>query len=75
MVNIHRHELAAAASDQQALELFRRQWAIYQKLIEDNYLNHVEVYRVLHRILAEDVEGPFRVLDLACGDAAAMVAR
>ena len=73
MVNIHRHELAAAASDEQALELFRRQWAIYQKLVDHNYVNHAEVYRILHRVLADEVEGRFRLLDLACGDAAAMV--
>jgi SAM-dependent methyltransferase len=73
MVNIHRHELAAAASDEQALGLFRRQWAIYQKMIDHNYVNHVEVYRILHQVLADEVRSPFRMLDLACGDAAAIV--
>lgn len=72
MVNIHRHELAATVPDEQALELFRRQWAVYRKLIDHNYVNHAEVYRILHRVLAEEIE-PFRLLDLACGDAAAMV--
>lgn len=71
MVNIHRHELAATVSDEQALDLFRRQWAVYQKLIDHNYVNHAEVYGILHRLLAD--REPFRLLDLACGDAAAIV--
>jgi SAM-dependent methyltransferase len=72
MVNVHRHELAATVADEQALDLFRRQWAVYQKLIDHNYVNHAEVYGILHRVLADE-EQPFRVLDLACGDAAAVV--
>jgi SAM-dependent methyltransferase len=73
MVNIHPRELTAAVSDEQALELFRRQWAVYQKLLDHNYLDHAEVYRILHRVLVGEIEGPFRLLDLACGDAGAMV--
>jgi ubiquinone/menaquinone biosynthesis C-methylase UbiE len=73
MVNIHRHELAATVSDEQALELFRRQWAVYQKLIDNDYVNHAEVYGILHQVLADEVKGRFRVLDLACGDASAIV--
>ena len=72
MVKIHRHELAATVADDQALELFRRQWAVYQKLIDHNYVNHAEVYGTLYRVLLEE-DQPFRLLDLACGDAAAMV--
>ena len=73
LVNIHHQQLGGAASDEQALELFRQQWSIYKKLIDQNYLDHVDAYGTLHRVLADEVESPFRVLDLACGDAAAMV--
>jgi hypothetical protein len=54
MVNVHRHELAATVADEQALDLFRRQWAVYQKLIDHNYVNHAEVYGILHRVLADE---------------------
>ena len=36
----------------------------------NDYVFHREVYATLHRVLTEDVAGPFRFLDLACGDAA-----
>jgi SAM-dependent methyltransferase len=72
MVDIHRHDLAAAVADEPGLELFRRRWAVCQKLIEHNHLSHAEVHGIPHRALLEE-EQPFRVLDLACGNAAAIV--
>lgn len=73
MVNIHRQQIVEAASDEEALELFRRQWTVYQKLIDYNYLDHIGAYQTLHRILSEEIKNPFHILDLACGDAAAIV--
>jgi ubiquinone/menaquinone biosynthesis C-methylase UbiE len=73
MVNIHRHGLAASVLDEQAMGLFRRQWEVYRKLVENDYLFHAEASRVLHRVLLGEAAKPFRFLDLACGDAGAIV--
>jgi ubiquinone/menaquinone biosynthesis C-methylase UbiE len=53
---------------------FRHQWQIYSKAVDHDYLAHREVRAVLHRILVEEVNRPFRFLDLACGDASMTVA-
>jgi ubiquinone/menaquinone biosynthesis C-methylase UbiE len=73
LVNVHRQALVEAASDEEALELFRQQWIVYQKLIDHDYLDHVDAYGTLHRTLTRTIDRPFSLLDLACGDAAAMV--
>lgn len=59
--------------DQPALALFRQQWQLYRKVVDNNYLFHREAYGQLHRILAEEVVQPFRFFDIACGDASATV--
>jgi SAM-dependent methyltransferase len=69
MVNIHHHQPAGAVVDEDALALFQRQWELYRKLVDGDYLATAEAYGVLHRVLAEDVGRPFRFLDLGCGDA------
>lgn len=69
MVNIRQHDVAAPVVDAAAEEQFAKAWGTYQKLVDNDYVFHREVYRILHRILVEDMEGPFRFLDLACGDA------
>jgi SAM-dependent methyltransferase len=56
-----------------AQALFQRQWRIYRKLVENNYLFHREAYDQLHRILVDEVARPFRFLDVACGDASASI--
>jgi SAM-dependent methyltransferase len=45
------------------------QWSIYQKAMCNNYLHHVEVYGMLHDLMANSFGRPFSVLDLGCGDA------
>jgi len=52
-----------------ATDFFKQQWNIYRKVVEGNYLNHREAYQTLNRFLVEDLNRPFRFLDLACGDA------
>ena len=59
--------------DQPALALFRQQWQLYRKVVENNYLFHREAYGQLHRILVEEAVQPFRFLDIGCGDASASV--
>jgi SAM-dependent methyltransferase len=56
------------------LSLFQRDWRIYRAMVDENYLFHREVYACLHGVLAEAGQGPFRFLDIACGDAASSAA-
>jgi hypothetical protein len=60
--------------DEQAMQTFRHQWQVYSKLVDNDYLAHQAVRKVLHRVLLEQVNRPFRFLDLACGDAILAVA-
>lgn len=73
MVSIHHHEPLKPVADEAAMEMFRRQWAIYQKLVVNNYMSAVQGSEHLHRILQTDMARPFRFLDLACGDARGVV--
>jgi len=73
MVNVERHEFAAAERDDQAVEIFRHQWELYRKFLEFNYLSNAGAYAELHRFLAREVARPFDFLDLACGDASGIV--
>jgi hypothetical protein len=54
-------------------DLFQRQWQLYRILVDQNYLYHREVYGLLRRVLLDEAPRPFRFLDLACGDASAVV--
>jgi SAM-dependent methyltransferase len=69
LVNIHHQLSGDAVADADALPLFERQWTIYQKCIDNDYLSHREAYQALHRRLVDRFDGPFSFLDLACGDA------
>lgn len=60
----------ASIPDPGAMALFDRQWSLYRKVVDHNYLHHREFGEALHRALAERGDAPFRLLDLACGDAA-----
>src|ERR1700721_1536612 len=72
MVTI-RHYAAGAVSDEPGQALFQRQWQLYRKAVDYNYLYHREAYECLHRILVDEAVQPFRFLDIACGDASATV--
>jgi ubiquinone/menaquinone biosynthesis C-methylase UbiE len=56
-----------------SLALFQRQWRLYRKVVDNNYLFHREAYAQLHQILVDESSRPFRFLDIACGDACATV--
>ena len=48
LVTIHHQELASAASDEQALELFRWRWTVYQNLTDHDYLeSSTDLFRIL----------------------------
>jgi hypothetical protein len=53
--------------------LFQRQWQIYRKVVDNNYLFHREAYKRLHNLLIDEIAEPFCFLDVACGDASATV--
>lgn len=50
-------------------DYFKTSWNVYRKVLEGNYMSHVEAYAVLGDVLRADTAGPFNFLDLACGDA------
>ena len=55
-----------------AKEFFNRQWELYQKVLNNNYVGHQEIYDVLHKLLAQWSK-PFTMLDLGCGDARVLI--
>jgi ubiquinone/menaquinone biosynthesis C-methylase UbiE len=73
MVNIHHHEPMSPVPDAEAMDIFERQWVVYQKFVDNDYGEHQAAYRTLHHVLATTAK-PFSILDLACGDAKSMVA-
>ena len=50
-------------------EFFNQQWKIYQKLLNNNYMAHREIYSHLHELLVNYFQKPFTMLELGCGDA------
>jgi ubiquinone/menaquinone biosynthesis C-methylase UbiE len=74
MVIISRNGTESANASDEAMRAFREEWAVYRKLVENNYLSHREVRRLVHGQLTESAQRPFRFLDLACGDASMTVA-
>ncbi|SFH70740.1 class I SAM-dependent methyltransferase [Planctomicrobium piriforme] len=52
----------------QASDVFRRGWSLYQKIVNNNDMRHVEMGRTLTQLLQQR-PGPFSLLDLGCGDA------
>jgi SAM-dependent methyltransferase len=73
MVNVHHYGAAGTMSDEPAMALFQKQWQLYRKVVDYNYLFHREAYNCLHRVLVDEAIQPFRFLDVACGDASATV--
>lgn len=63
------HLEQGGVSSARSNRLFNEQWQLYQKVLNNNYLGHREVYRILHEFLARYEQKPFKMLDLGCGDA------
>lgn len=53
----------------QPLEYFNHNWQLYQKILQNNYMEHWEMYSILREFLIHQVQKPFQLLDLGCGDA------
>ena len=73
MVTVRHYGPAGTMLDEPALAHFEKQWRIYRKAVDYNYLFHREAYHCLHRTLIEEAIQPFRFLDIACGDASATI--
>ena len=50
-------------------ELFNDRWQLYQKILANNYMEHREIYDILHKFLNKYFQKPFSLLELGCGDA------
>ncbi|WP_200817572.1 class I SAM-dependent methyltransferase [Calothrix rhizosoleniae] len=50
-------------------QFFNEQWQLYQKVLNNNYMGHKEIYSILHDFLINHLQTPFSLLDLGCGDA------
>jgi ubiquinone/menaquinone biosynthesis C-methylase UbiE len=50
-------------------DFFNEQWKLYQKIVDNNYMGHREIYSTLRELLLDYFQQPFRMLDLGCGDA------
>jgi SAM-dependent methyltransferase len=61
-----------AQPNRDASDLFQKEWSIYRKMVDNNYLFHAEACLWLHEILAKRAS-PFHMLDIACGDAGTTV--
>jgi ubiquinone/menaquinone biosynthesis C-methylase UbiE len=72
-LNAIRNSKAPTASSFDPADLFQREWEIYRKVLDKNYLFHREAYSKLRQILTEEMSRPFRFLDIACGDASATI--
>lgn len=56
-----------------SVAMFEKNWQRYRTVMANNLMYHREVYLELHRILLDEAPGPFRFLDIACGDASCTV--
>jgi Methyltransferase domain len=65
------HFAPGGVVDEAALEQFQKQWATYQKLVDNNSLASEQSGVILHAALAK-LPKPFAFLDIACGDAGQM---
>ena len=48
MVNIRQHDVTAPVPDEEAEVQFVKAWGTYRKLVDNDYVFHREVYRILH---------------------------
>lgn len=66
---VDKTQLEQISTFSQPCEYFNDNWQIYQKVLQNNYMEHCEIYSVLHEFLVHRVQKPFQLLDLGCGDA------
>ncbi|HEY8263724.1 MAG TPA: hypothetical protein VIG26_05125 [Methyloceanibacter sp.] len=71
MIRIHHFAPGEDVADEAALEQFQKQWATYQKLVDNNSLASKQTGDLLHAALTGLIK-PFAFVDIACGDAGQM---
>ena len=49
-------------------QIFNQHWTIYQKIIQDNYMGHREIYDMLQNFMQTRIRDCFSFLDIGCGD-------
>ena len=54
--------------NREGLDFFVDSWAVYKKLVAENYMFHRQIYAEVKALLAKRSK-PFNLLDLGCGDA------
>lgn len=51
-------------------DFFNDEWKLYQKILDNNYMEHQDIYKILHRFIVDNwQQQPLRILDVGCGDA------
>src|SRR5688572_13458391 len=63
----------AVGNVESSATIFQEEWALYRKIVDNNYLFHSEAYHYLHHLLTRDAPDGFRFLDIACGDATSSI--
>ncbi len=70
---MNKPQLAQTSAFSEPCEYFNDNWQTYQKILQNNYMEHREIYSVLHKFLVSRSQKPFKLLDLGCGDASLAV--
>lgn len=68
MTELSQNEISEKSS-RPSNQFFNEQGLVYQKVLNNNYINHREIYSILHQFLVNYYNKPFNMLDLGCGDA------
>lgn len=51
-------------------DFFNDEWKLYQKILDNNYMDHQNIYGILHKFIVDNwQQQPLRILDIGCGDA------
>lgn len=66
-------QLTQTSAFSEPCEYFKDNWQTYHKVLQNNYMEHREIYSVLHEFLVSRSQKPFKLLDLGCGDASLAV--
>lgn len=66
--NLNQFPDQAVIMDADPIQIFRKAWGTYQKVISNNLMFHQEISYAIKQLF-ETSPGPLRLLDLGCGDA------
>lgn len=63
------HPILNGTSTPSYNDLFNNQWEVYEKILNNNYMEHRQFGESLNKFLASYFQRGFSMLDLGCGDA------